>query len=229
MLTSPFRQGHNQFRMFERYTELARRVIFSARYEASQSGSPLIQTEHLLLGLLREDRTLAETFFGSPNALGEIWKKIDPSSKKSSAGADLPLSKESKFAIAAAATEADRLSSKPISTEHLLLGLLHVKTGFTSQILREYELELDPVREHLKRHRHVPSLAQDYEEPPEGVPAEIAEALTKLREIVKRMEQAVADRDFGKARTYSDEEHIARAGLRALCEKHGLEHWRFRL
>jgi ATP-dependent Clp protease ATP-binding subunit ClpC len=36
--------------MFERYTEKARRVIFFARYEASQFGSPYIETEHLLLG-----------------------------------------------------------------------------------------------------------------------------------------------------------------------------------
>ena len=38
--------------MFERYTEKARRVIFFARYEASQFGSPYIETEHLLLGLV---------------------------------------------------------------------------------------------------------------------------------------------------------------------------------
>jgi ATP-dependent Clp protease ATP-binding subunit ClpC len=39
--------------MFERYTEKARRVIFFARYEASQFGSPYIESEHVLLGLLR--------------------------------------------------------------------------------------------------------------------------------------------------------------------------------
>lgn len=215
--------------MFQRYTELARRVIFSARYEASQSGSSLIETEHLLLGLLREDRTLAQTFFGSPDALGEVWKKIEPRSKASSATVDLPLSNNSKLALSATANEADRLSGKQISTEHLLLGLLHVKTGLASQILREYDLELAPVREHLKKHRHAPSLAQEYEEPPEGVPPEIAEALSRLRDIVKQMEQAVANRDFEKARAYSDEERVERAGLRALCEKQGLEHWRFRL
>jgi ATP-dependent Clp protease ATP-binding subunit ClpC len=44
--------------MFERYTEKARRVIFFGRYEASQYGSPVIDTEHLLLGLLREDKSL---------------------------------------------------------------------------------------------------------------------------------------------------------------------------
>ena len=45
--------------MFERYTEKARRVIFFARYEASQFGSPYIETEHLLLGLLREEKCFA--------------------------------------------------------------------------------------------------------------------------------------------------------------------------
>src|SRR5918912_1106822 len=45
--------------MFERYTERARRVLFFARYEASQLGSISIETEHLLLGLLREERSVA--------------------------------------------------------------------------------------------------------------------------------------------------------------------------
>src|SRR5918911_1616126 len=45
--------------MFERYTERARRVIFFARYEASQFGSTTIETEHLLLGLIREEKCVA--------------------------------------------------------------------------------------------------------------------------------------------------------------------------
>src|SRR5215831_11846708 len=45
--------------MSERYTEKARRVIFFARYEASNYGSPYIESEHVLLGLLREDHALA--------------------------------------------------------------------------------------------------------------------------------------------------------------------------
>ena len=44
--------------MFERYTERARRVLFFARYEASQLGSVSIETEHLLLGLIREGKGL---------------------------------------------------------------------------------------------------------------------------------------------------------------------------
>ena len=44
--------------MFERYTEKARRAIFFARHEATQFGSPYIESEHLLLGLLRETKSL---------------------------------------------------------------------------------------------------------------------------------------------------------------------------
>ena len=54
--------------MFEKYTEKARRVIFFARYEASQFGSPYIETEHLLLGLIREDKNLTNRFFPKANA-----------------------------------------------------------------------------------------------------------------------------------------------------------------
>ena len=55
--------------MFERYTEKARRAIFFARYEASQFGSPVIETEHLLLGLLREDRVLVVRLSRLPRSL----------------------------------------------------------------------------------------------------------------------------------------------------------------
>ena len=49
--------------MFERYTERARRVLFFARYEASQLGSISIETEHLLLGLIREGKGLTNRIF----------------------------------------------------------------------------------------------------------------------------------------------------------------------
>src|SRR5438874_5539448 len=51
--------------MFERYTERARRVLFFARYEASQLGSISIETEHLLLGLIREGKGLTSRIFAN--------------------------------------------------------------------------------------------------------------------------------------------------------------------
>src|SRR5215472_10516588 len=113
--------------MFERYTEPSRRVIFCSRYMASQAGSPRIEPEHLLLGLLRTDMTLAQRFLGSPWVAEEIWQEVarkKPVRAAIPAWVDLPLSPEGKHVIHLAAEEADRLSSRKIRTEHLLLGLL---------------------------------------------------------------------------------------------------------
>src|SRR5213594_3994288 len=65
-------------RMFERYTERARRVLFFARYEASQLGSISIETEHLLLGLIREGKGLTSRIFArSRLSLENIRKEIE--------------------------------------------------------------------------------------------------------------------------------------------------------
>jgi ATP-dependent Clp protease ATP-binding subunit ClpC len=61
--------------MFERYTEIARRVILFARYEASQFGSP-IETEHLLLGLVREDKALIFRFLRCHASVESIRKRL---------------------------------------------------------------------------------------------------------------------------------------------------------
>jgi len=98
--------------MFERYTEKARRVIFFARYEASQFGSPYIETEHLLLGLLREDKALTTRFLRSHTSVESIRKQIEAHTtirEKVSTSVDLPLSNECKRVLAYAAEEAERL------------------------------------------------------------------------------------------------------------------------
>ncbi len=140
--------------MFERYTEKARRVIFFARYEASQFGSPYIETEHLLLGLIREDKALANRFLRSHAAVESIRKQIEAHTtirEKVSTSVDLPLSHECKRVLAYAAEEAERLSHKHIGTEHLLLGLLREEKCFAAEILHERGLRLSTIREELAR------------------------------------------------------------------------------
>src|SRR5215470_3901320 len=140
--------------MFERYTEKARRVIFFARYEASQFGSPYIETEHLLLGLLREDKALTNRFLRSHASVESIRKQIEGHTtirEKVSTSVDLPLSNECKRVLAYAAEEAERLSHKHIGTEHLLLGLLREEKCFAAKILHERGLRLASIREELAR------------------------------------------------------------------------------
>jgi ATP-dependent Clp protease ATP-binding subunit ClpC len=149
--------------MFERYTEKARRVIFFSRYEASQFGSPYIETEHLLLGLLREDKGLTNRFLRSHVSVESIRKKIEgltTAGEKTSTSVDLPLSNESKRVLAYAGEEAERLAHKHIGTEHLLLGLLREEKCLAAQILTEGGLRLGDVREELGRQSHDVALGQ---------------------------------------------------------------------
>jgi uncharacterized damage-inducible protein DinB len=139
--------------MFERYTEKARRVIFFARYEASQFGQPYIETEHLLLGLLREDKALARRIFRShtPESIREQIEGHTTIREKVSTSVDLPLSNECQRVLAYAAEEAELLSHQHVGTEHLLLGLLREEKSFAAEIMHERGLELQPVREELQR------------------------------------------------------------------------------
>jgi hypothetical protein len=133
--------------MFERFTEKARRVIFFARYEASHYGSPQIESEHLLLGLLREEKSL---HLWIPKAQPEILRqRIDAASNKrpsSPTTIDLPLSNESTRVLKYAADESDRLANQHIGTEHLLLGLLDEENCFAAKLLRECEIDAAKLR-----------------------------------------------------------------------------------
>ncbi len=140
--------------MFERYTERARRVIFFARYEASQFGSKTIETEHLLLGLIREDKNLTNRFLRNQSSIESIHKEIEGRTtirEKVSTSIDLPLSNECKRILAFAAEEAERLNHRHIGTEHLLLGILSEEKCVAGEILHERGLRLNAIREELAR------------------------------------------------------------------------------
>ena len=126
--------------MFERYTETARRVIFQARYEASNFGSPYIETEHLLLGILRTDGILAMRLFNAPDKVESIRERIEkqfPQRERVTTSVDLPVSQECKRVLTYAAEEAARLNDERIAAGHLLLGLLRVEECVASKIMAE--------------------------------------------------------------------------------------------
>ena len=136
--------------MFERYTEKARRVIFFARYEASQYGSFSIDTEHLLLGLLREDRTLLNQQAGASEETirSEIEKQITRG-KRIPTSVEVPLSPDSVMVLRFAAEEAERLHRQHIETQHLLIGLLRVESSLAAKVLLAEGYALGAVRERL--------------------------------------------------------------------------------
>jgi ATP-dependent Clp protease ATP-binding subunit ClpC len=139
--------------MFERYTERARRVLFFARYEATQLGSSFIETEHLLLGLIREGKGLTSRIFArSSLSLESIRKEIEGRTvfrEKVSTSVDIPFSLETRRVLQYAAEEADRLLHTYIGTEHLLLGILREERSVAATILYEKGMRLTSVRDDI--------------------------------------------------------------------------------
>jgi len=119
--------------MFERYSQKDRRVVFWARYEASQYGSRSIEPEHLLLGILRERRSLHP----QPS---DIRKDIESHISRGpsfSTLAEVPLSETSKRVLNLASEEAAQLSHERIGIDHILIALL-LEQSLASQILRAH-------------------------------------------------------------------------------------------
>jgi hypothetical protein len=140
--------------MFERFTEKARRVIFFARFEASQYGSPYIETEYLLLGLLREDPALLSRFVGSSTIAVDIRTEIErqiPRRERISTSVEMPLTDECKKVLTFAGEEADRLRHRHVGTEHLLVGMLRVEGSLAARLLRERGLKPEAIREELAK------------------------------------------------------------------------------
>ncbi|MCC7008372.1 MAG: ATP-dependent Clp protease ATP-binding subunit [Acidobacteria bacterium] len=139
--------------MFERYTERARRVLFFARYEATQLGSTSIETEHLLLGLIREGKGLTSRIFARSHlSLESIRKEIEGRTvfrEKVSTSVEIPFSPETKRVLQFAAEEADRLLHTYIGTEHLLLGILREERSVAAAILYDKGMRLAAVREDI--------------------------------------------------------------------------------
>ncbi len=138
--------------MFERYTEKARRTIFFARYEASHYGSQTIDSEHLLLGLLREDKRISLML--GEGAAQAIRAQIDarvPKRESTPTNVDLPLSDAAKQVLKYGAEEADRVNHRQIGCEHLFLGLLREKDCLAAQVLQSFGANLEQMRRNFEK------------------------------------------------------------------------------
>ena len=200
--------------MFERYTERARRVLFFARYEASQLGSVSIETEHLLLGLIREGKGLTSRIFArSEVALDSVRKEIEGRTvlrERVSTSVDIPFSAETKRALQYAAEEADRLLHTYIGTEHLLLGILREDRSLAASILIEKGLRLDAVREDVvsllneksaaaPRPKDAALLAEFSRDLTEAAGRKILDPLIGREEEVERVQQVLCRRTKNNA------------------------------
>jgi ATP-dependent Clp protease ATP-binding subunit ClpC len=167
--------------MFERYTDRAQRVIFFARYEASALGSSVIETEHLLLGLLREGGGIVGTVLQRSHITHDtIRKEVErrrAPHEPTSTSVDMPLSSEAKSALQHAADEADQAQAERIDAPHLLLGLLRERESLAAGILNSNRVDLEGVREEVRLRA-----------PARESPTRPKEAFPKLAELLRQLE-----------------------------------------
>ena len=138
--------------MFERYCEAARRTLFFARFETSQLGGVAIETEHVLLGLLRDNKGLTRTILTRAQlTYADVHREIEAhgAGERVSTSVEIPFSAETKRVLQYAAAEADRLHHTHIGTEHLLLGVVREERSVAASILTRRGLTLERTRESI--------------------------------------------------------------------------------
>ncbi len=137
-------------------------MIFFARYEALQYGSQVIAPEHILLGLMREDKNIFAKFFSFRNNLTveivrrEIEERI-VLRERISQSAELNLAPETRRILAFASDESIQLKNRHIEPEHLLLGLVREARSDAAEILSLYGLQIHRVREEIARQNGSPN------------------------------------------------------------------------
>src|SRR6476469_8471895 len=135
--------------MWQRFTERARRVVFFAQEEAGRLGENYVSTEHLLLGLVRENDSVAARILDRMGvSLGRIRSEIERQVARGDGrlGQDMQLTPRAKRVIDLAYDEARQLNNNYIGTEHLLLGLIREGEGLAGRVLNKLGVDLERTR-----------------------------------------------------------------------------------
>ena len=147
-------------RMFERFTDEARRVLVLAQEEARALAHDFIGTEHLLLGILRHGKGPA------PEALNVVGVTLDGARSRiaqavqprgTTAVGSPPFSSRAKKTLELALREALQLGHNHIRTEHLLLGIIREGEGVGAQTLLAFDVDLSRLRHEVTSRIEPPS------------------------------------------------------------------------
>jgi ATP-dependent Clp protease ATP-binding subunit ClpC len=134
----------------DRFTERARSVLMVAQKEAARLNDAYIGTEHLLLGLVQEERGVASRVLRDMGVNAyQVRKAVESASRHSGQavkGQETGLSQRTKRVLESAVNEAIRMDHQYIGTEHLLLGLIREGKGLAIDVLKEIGVDLDAVR-----------------------------------------------------------------------------------
>src|SRR5205807_1983274 len=140
--------------MFERFTERARQVVVLAQDEARTLKHNYIGTEHILLGLLREEEGLAARVLESLDITVEEVRaqvaRIVGQGDEVTTG-QIPFTPRAKKVLELALREALSLGHNYIGTEHILLGLVRENEGVAARILLDFDADSEKIRNEVIR------------------------------------------------------------------------------
>jgi hypothetical protein len=220
--------------MFERFTDRARRVVVMAQEEARLLNHGYIGTEHILLGLIREEEGVAAKALSALDielqTVRDRVKEICGAGEEHQPEGHIPFTPRAKLVLELSLREALQLGHDYIGTEHILLGLVREGEGVAAQVL--VELGADPDR---LRHRVIGLLAGRLSMPPGSgerpdrpvlsvqrrvLPSRRERLLTsgfrvRLNELESRVSAVEQRVGFGP-----DVSHIDQEIVRVLGEKH---------
>ena len=132
--------------MWQRFTERSRKAIFFAQGEATRLSQTFVAPEHFLLGLIREEDTVASRVLTRIGvSLGDMRGEIErhaPTGNRTF-GQEIQLDEHAKKVIDLAYDEARLLANNYIGTEHLLLGLLRLEDGLTARVFAKFGVTLE--------------------------------------------------------------------------------------
>jgi ATP-dependent Clp protease ATP-binding subunit ClpC len=135
--------------VFERFTQRARRVMILAQDEAKRLGHSSVDSEHILLGIIREGEGVASKVLGSMTISSEYLRaEIEGAIGRGDRGPheEMVFTPRAKKVLELALEEARRLGHNYIGTEHLLLGLIGEGEGVAARVLNAAGGDLDRVR-----------------------------------------------------------------------------------
>jgi ATP-dependent Clp protease ATP-binding subunit ClpA len=140
--------------VFERFTERAREVVVLAQDEARALKHNYIGTEHLLLGLLREEEGLASRVLASLDiTIEEVRAQIEQVVGRGDEAAtgQIPFTPRAKKVLELSLREAMAIGHNYIGTEHILLGLVRESEGVAARILLGFDADAEKIRNEVLR------------------------------------------------------------------------------
>jgi Clp amino terminal domain, pathogenicity island component/UvrB/uvrC motif len=197
--------------VFERFTERARQVVVLAQDEARSLRHNYIGTEHLLLGLIREQEGLAARVLSSfdvtvDEVRAQVTRVIGEGDEVTSG--QIPFTPRAKKVLELSLREALSLGHNYIGTEHILLGLVRENEGVAARILIQYGATAEAVRNETigmlsGAPPRIPAAVEEASVVPPAAPDSLGDELGRLR---ADKERAIEAQDFERAVALREEE-----------------------